>query len=177
MTSLEDSFFFKAHFKMKANLKPPKLIIVAIILILVQISCTVQHSNPVDMVNPTLTENSETQTVIQSPSFGKSSLKGIVISNTNNATLSSVLIYAALKIPMSSGNDYVLNIQRDSSPHSETDTEGYFYLTNIEPGEYQLMLYSPFGAMILLSEDGKEIHLEISANQQLDLGNLYVNWP
>lgn len=169
--------FLQGLFVKKANLNQLKRIIVAFILLCVLTSCTVEQSNPPNQVTITPAKIYETQFALQTPSPGKSSLYGTVISNTNKAPLSGVLIYAALKVPMSSGKDYILNIQRDSSPHYETNADGYFYLTNIESGKYQLMLYSPFGAMILLSEDGQELHLEISANQNLDLGKLYVNWP
>lgn len=105
------------------------------------------------------------------------SIFGVLYSYTNKQPLQDVRVYAADVVTVEPSGGKVYTIQEKSSPQSNTDVNGQFMITGIEPGTYYFMMVTPFGNYPLFNEDNETFELELNGGDVINFGNVFVNWP
>jgi len=105
------------------------------------------------------------------------SMYGVLNSFTDKEPLQGVMIYAADVIIVDSSGDKIYTTQEKSSPHDATDGIGQFTLVEIKPGNYLLMMVTPFGNYPIFDENNIQVEIELKAGDVVNLDKVFVNWP
>ncbi len=150
-----------------------KIVIRTILLFLVAIliaNCgsTLGSSN----LSPTETQNSNTP-----PAAGYGALSGFLTSNTNHERVGLVSIYLAEKMLLNSGPEYTFTFSENSSPKAVVNKTGEFYINDITPGSYFIVMMTLAGSYPILDKNGEHIEVTISPDTILNLKDTFVNWP
>ena len=76
------------------------------------------------------------------------------------------------------GEEYVLSIHRNTSPHGVTDLAGRFAIGDVEPETYFIMHWNPFDARSVIDDEtGRELEVIVTAGEVTDVGEVAVQWP
>lgn len=126
------------------------------------------NSNDPEIVDPLITPVAEKDTGV---------IVGLVSSYSSQKPLAKVKIYLANKVPLEPGPGYVISFQEKSSPQTDTNSQGQYLITKIPPGEYVILMVTPFGTYPLANDETDQIELDIKAGDVVDVGLAYVNWP
>jgi hypothetical protein len=87
-------------------------------------------------------------------------------------------IYLGEKIMMTPGPGYSVGVQEKSSPHTLTNGNGQFVISDIPPGTYVLMVWTPFATSFVIDPKTQEVYeLTFTAGQSVDLGVLEATDP
>ena len=105
------------------------------------------------------------------------SVYGILTSFTDKQPLRGVVIYAADVVVIETSGDKIYTTQEKSSPHDSTDDNGQFTISQIKPGNYLLMLVTPFGSYPIFDKDYIQVEIELKAGDVIYLDEVFVNWP
>jgi hypothetical protein len=138
--------------------------------------------NP-DELYPTAAYPIETQETVDeeivipepNPDFGI--VHGIVNSLSIEDMVAYTKVYLATKVPVEPGDEYIISVQENSSPHTQTNGNGEFVISEIPPGDYVLVLVTPVSTFPILTESGEQIELLIEGGELIDLGDIFTNWP
>lgn len=80
-------------------------------------------------------------------------------------------VYLAKKNFLTPGPGYTYTLKENSSPHSLTNEEGAFAIGNVPPGDYILMIFTPFGSTVVMQPNSdRELDLVVTAGLVLDIG-------
>lgn len=105
------------------------------------------------------------------------SMYGVLNSYTDKEPLQGVMVYAADVVIVEPSGDKIYTTQEKSSPHDATDDIGQFTLVDIKPGNYLLMMVTPFGNYPIFDENNIQIEIELKAGDVINLDEVFVNWP
>jgi hypothetical protein len=105
------------------------------------------------------------------------SVYGLLYSNVDKEPLQGVMIYAADVVIVETSGDKIYTTQEKSSPHDATDEIGQFTLLEIKPGNYLLMMVTPFGNYPIFDDNYIQVELELKAGDVIYLDKVFVNWP
>ncbi len=116
------------------------------------------------------------------PEPGLAAISGLLYSTTQQRGVPETPFY--LSPGVGEGNRFIVDVIGDPIPArgdvlAVTDAAGVFSLNNIPPGNYFLLTWAPYNwypAYRSLSER-VPLFLELSADQAVALGTLYVEWP
>jgi len=156
---------------------------VGILLTIVLISSCAQ--NATESIEPeqsseklsTESEN-EISKPIPTPSKDLGMITGRLISITEGKPIVNYLVYLGDKLPLTPGDEYLITLQAQGSPHVVTDSNGDFVFVDLEPGEYPLIVWSPSRSLVIPNEDGtKELNALVEAGKITELGELSITWP
>jgi hypothetical protein len=116
------------------------------------------------------------------PDAGKASISGLMFSIRNLAPVPGTPIYMTKGIGKNNRQLSPVLVGPDPTVGDivlRSDDQGRFELNNIEPGNYYLIMFPPNDIVPLeigMTERAPKL-VEVSADQQLALGVLYVVWP
>jgi hypothetical protein len=103
---------------------------------------------------------------------------GQLIDIDTNEFLAGQSVYLGQKIFHTPGPDYSIGVQEMSSPHTIANSEGRFALGDVEPGEYVILVWTPFNAYIITDPiTNIEVEVRVNAGETLDLGVLMAKNP
>lgn len=122
-------------------------------------------------------ENNTGSQLLPTPSSGTSVYSGSLFSAGDDLPARLVKIYFATKIFLTPGPGYMLSYEEKGSPQIQTDENGYFVITDIEPGEYFLIMVTPVNSYSVIDDQGNQVTFVAEAGKTYDLGKLFVNWP
>jgi len=105
------------------------------------------------------------------------SVYGVLTSFTDKEPLQGVVIYAADVVIVETSGDKIYTTQEKSSPHDATDDIGQFTISQIKPGNYLLMLVTPFGSYPIFDKDYIQVEIELKAGDVIYFDEVFVNWP
>lgn len=84
-------------------------------------------------------------------------------------------LYLANLVYANEGNQPpLIKFSESDDPKASVDTKGRFYIENIDPGEYTLVLYSPGGTKIITDDDGEILYVKGEVNSLVDLGIIEI---
>jgi len=84
-------------------------------------------------------------------------------------------IFLGSLIPADQGDfPPMIKFSEKDSPKGVVDTQGNFYFSNVEPGEYVLIVYSLGGTYIVLDDKGETLYVAGEAGKFLDLGIIVI---
>ncbi len=150
-----------------------------IILVVILISgCGSKNGND---VNPSAipTESSVlTNVPSQVPDSSTGVVEGRFISKHTNTPLVEQTVYLGEFLPLQPGDDYLVTLEVEGSPHVKTDKEGYFSFEGIIPGDYPIIVWTPFRSLVVPDITGEhELTVSVVAGEVTSLGEVLVNWP
>lgn len=168
------------------------LVFLSLVLILSACSTsTIQRSplaSPV-MVSPFPVEGTPSNNVcalssseaVPTPAAGKSAITGVLYTLTGQAVIPETRFYMTPVFDVA--NLELPSVLAEPDPLKgqilgESDTRGYFELTEIPAGDYYIAVWAPYSWLIVLEPDHQTpriIHLE--AGDRLALGCLFLAWP
>lgn len=129
--------------------------------------------DPLDHLTGTIESN-----VVPEVNPDKAAVYGVLTSFTDKQPLQGVVIYAADIVIVETSGDKIYTTQEKSSPHDATDGIGQFTLTEIKPGNYLMMLVTPFGGSYpIFDKNYDQVELELKAGDVIFLDEVFVNWP
>ncbi len=103
---------------------------------------------------------------------------GRFISTTTKGPLVSQIVYLGDFLPLSPGSNYLITLEVERSPHTKTNHNGEFFLVDISPGSYPLIIWTPFRSLVVPDSSGeKEFRVNVMAGEITELGVLDVEWP
>jgi len=130
-------------------------------------------SDPINQIVGTIEPN-----VVPESDPNNASVYGFLTSFTDKQPLQGVVIYAADVVIVETSGDKIYTTQEKSSPHDATDNIGQFTITEIKPGNYLLMLVTPFGGSYpIFDKDYIQMEIELKAGDVIYLDEVFVNWP
>ncbi len=138
--------------------------------------------------SPTLSEQfnqdslETTKTRFPNTKNGKAYLRGILYSYTINSNVTGTGIYLTPAVGNNRDEFPTMLVGPQESRGDITtasDLNGKFEFNDIEPGNYYLVVWAPLSwSVVEYSEsDQRPMLIELSADQQLDLGIALVSWP
>jgi len=113
---------------------------------------------------------------IPTPSVVTGVINGrILIKGTNEPYLNSLLLLGEISKPDKEGYPPLIGYSLESNPRGTQSTNGDFYFSNIMPGEYGIVLWSPMSTFLLSNfETGETILITVTAGEITDLGAVYI---
>ena len=161
----------------------PKILLIFILLLIA--SCT-KSNNPVENElgttpgYPGVVNVDPTRTPIVIPTANSTTgvVTGKILSVTDDEPLAYTTIYLGEKLFLSDSEEYLITLQEKSSPHAETDQNGFFAISDVLPGEYVIILFSPLKSTTIMDPvSGKELFIQVEANKITTLPSYNVSWP
>lgn len=108
---------------------------------------------------------------------GVGSVVGYLLSSINQSPIVGVGIYLGEILPLDPGPDYLITLKENESPHTRTDENGYFEISNVLPGEYPIIVWTPVRSQVVADVIGElELMVNIEAGRMTDLGIIEVDW-
>lgn len=115
---------------------------------------------------------------VATPEVETGVIVGRLISATNGVSLASQSVYLGERLPLHPGEGYLITLEVEGSPNGITDEDGYFFLAQVEPGEYPLIIWTPFKSHVISDVSGEnELIIQVVAGETTELGELVVDWP
>jgi hypothetical protein len=116
--------------------------------------------------------NYVTQLVVPTPESGKAVITGKLLVGDENGKPYPASLYLASTLPPSTP-DYppiiAFSEQTDQLALQDVDT-GVFLFNNIVPGQYAIILWTPYGGNPLVDKNNQTIMFTVNANELKDLG-------
>ncbi len=113
-----------------------------------------------------------TQLVVPTPVDGKAVVTGVLLVEGEAGKPYMATLYLASTIPPSTP-DYppliAFSEQSDQLGIQDVDT-GRFLFTDVAPGQYAIIIWTPFGGTPLVDESGNSILITVNSGEVKDLG-------
>jgi len=110
---------------------------------------------------------------VPSPDQNTGVVIGKIFDEATKKPLGGYTIYLASIIWMTPEPAYSYGVQENSSPHTLADEQGRFAIGNVPPGNYIVMVWTPFSASVIMDpRTGKELDVRVEAGKILDLGDI-----
>jgi hypothetical protein len=108
--------------------------------------------------------------------------KGVVIGQVLDEVTGEPLVHNSMVlgeiIPLKPAPNYSIGVHERSSPRAFSDDEGRFAISDIPPGTYVLLVWTPFEATIVQDpETESDLLVEVSAGQSVELGIIRTTPP
>jgi hypothetical protein len=121
-----------------------------------------------------------TATPIVVPTAGKDTgvVTGILINTETGEPMAFQSVYLGIRVYLTPGPGYTYALQEASSPHALTAEDGEFAIGDVPPGDYILMIFTPFGASVVMQPNtDRELDVKVAAGQVVDVGTLEAVEP
>ena len=116
--------------------------------------------------------------VVPTPSEGNGVVVGQMIDANTGEPMAYVYVYLGKKILLTPGPGYTYGLQEKSSPHIQTNDQGQFAISDVEPGSYLVMIFTPRSVSVVMQPNSdKELEVNVAAGDTLELGELQAVPP
>jgi hypothetical protein len=116
--------------------------------------------------------NYVTQLIVPTPLTGKAVVTGVLLIGGEGGKPYMATLYLASTVPPSTP-DYppliAFSEQSDQLGIQDVDT-GRFLFTNVAPGQYAIIIWTPFGGNPLVDQSGNSLLFTVKAGEVKDLG-------
>ncbi len=130
-------------------------------------------TTPVEIAEPTFGP-----LVVPTPGSDSGVIIGILLDEVDNTAIANQTIFLGDVIYPSVGSGFSIGIDQAKSPTTVTNQDGEFAIGSIAPGEYVIMVWTPFMSSAVLDPGTNEpMIIVIKANQTFDFGTLKVANP
>ena len=116
--------------------------------------------------------------VIPTPDSETGVIAGVLMDIADNSPIANQTIFLGDVIHPAVGTGFSIGIDLAKSPNTTTNQRGEFAIGGIIPGEYVVMVWTPYkSAVVLDTETNKPMIVDIQANQTNDIGSMKVVNP
>lgn len=120
--------------------------------------------------------NMPMDSMIPEPKPDSAIIYGTLMSTKTNQPLPNIQLLLANMIPVNPGSGFIVSTS-DNSPNAFTNDRGAFLFLDINPGNYVLILKTPFNSYPIVDKNNEQIKISLASGNLLALGTTYVNWP
>src|SRR3990170_8866271 len=138
--------------------------------VLLLISCSAPGRPAADASNATALDDRPEATpttgplVIPTPAQNSGVVIGEIYSLLAEAPLAGQAIYLGERVPLNPGPGYLVTIQQEGSPHVTADAHGRFVFADVPPGDYPLLVWTPFNSYVIPNLKGdRELSVVVEA--------------
>jgi len=97
---------------------------------------------------------------------------------TGQATTQELPLYLGTLVPMEPGDTFVISMSPTNAPMTLMNVDGYFVFSDIEPGTYALVFWTPMSTWVFSNSETQEsVVITFEANQITELGEIIVDLP
>jgi hypothetical protein len=96
----------------------------------------------------------------------------VVIEAEDDSPVQEALLYLGRIIMLDSGQPGMSALNKQTAPHTQTNMAGQFIFSDIEPGNYTLILDRITDSFVLNQPGGGDLIIPVEAGQITDLGEL-----
>jgi hypothetical protein len=117
---------------------------------------------------------------VPTPAPSRAAVAGrIIATSATGRPTEGLNIFFGTKLPLTPGPDFLINFSPENSPKSKLDQDGYFAISNLPPGEYSLVIWTPHNSFMIGEKQYPEkiLFFRVIAGQQLDLGEMEAKLP
>lgn len=115
---------------------------------------------------------------VPTPGSDTGVVTGILTDAETGEPLGFQTVYLGFKIYLTPGPGYTYGLQEMSSPHTLTTLEGEFAIGDVPPGEYIIMIFTPFGTSVVMQPNtDRELEIVVEAGELVDIGTMEVVKP
>lgn len=134
------------------------------------------YPNPLEVsTSGTSTEYLQSPLIVPTPSNGKVVFWGQMLTPGPGGTPYLGDIYLGYLVKATqSGYPPMVKFSETTNPKAVVDTEGHFYFSDIDPGEYALVIYSLGGTYIVSDKSGQTNYITGEPGSSVDLGIISV---
>ena len=121
-----------------------------------------------------------TATPIVVPTAGNDAgvVTGILVNAETGEPMSFQSVYLGMRVYLTPGPGYTYALQEISSPHAITAEDGEFAMGDVPPGDYILMIFTPFGASVVMQPNtDRELDVKVVAGEVVNIGTLEALQP
>jgi len=117
--------------------------------------------------------------VVAPPASGLGSAVGRLLDyETGQATTQELPLYLGTLVPMEPGDTFVISMSPTNAPMTLMNVDGYFVFSDIEPGTYALVFWTPMSTWVFSNSETQEsVVITFEANQITELGEIIVDLP
>ena len=116
--------------------------------------------------------------VIPNPDSETGVIAGVLMDIADNSPIANQTIFLGDVIHPAVGTGFSIGIDLAKSPNTTTNQRGEFAIGGIIPGEYVVMVWTPYkSAVVLDAKTNKPMIVDIQANQTNDIGSMKVVKP
>lgn len=116
--------------------------------------------------------------VIPTPDSETGVIAGILMDIADNSPIANQTVFVGDVIHPAVGTDFSIGIDQAKSPNTTTNQRGEFAIGGILPGEYVVMVWTPYKSTVVLdTKTNKPMILYIQASQTIDIGSMKVANP
>lgn len=139
---------------------------------------TFVHSTPRTYPAPGGEQPTATPFTVPTPGSDTAVVTGVLKNVEDGQPLSFATVYLGKKIYLTPAPGYTYGLQELSSPHTLTTQDGEFAIADVPPGQYILMIFTPFGASVVMEPNtDRELDVTVTAGQLLDIGTMEAILP
>ncbi len=139
--------------------------------------CSISSSPESTTVVPEYSDSTEAVSSIIPGEEERGGVVGYLHSSGNQSPIVGIGIYLGKILPLDPGPEFLITIEENESPHSRTDNEGYFEISDVPPGEYPIIVWTPFKSQVVADDSGeRELIVIIETGKVTDLGVIEVEW-
>jgi hypothetical protein len=133
------------------------------------------YPGPPLATNDPLSQYPETLQVTQ-PDPGKGVVTGRVLELANGEVFLAPSLFLGRLTFASDPNAAppLVGFSETTSPQGVQDRTGKFMFTNIEPGTYAVVVWTPGSSTLLTDKEGNTAIIELAENQVADMGDIYA---
>ena len=131
----------------------------------------------VNSVPVILSDDSQFRADMLESAVGTGIVMGRMIDDHDNRP-GQLRVYLAKRIESDSGEGYLIGIEKGSSSYGDTNEQGYFVITNAEPGIYALVVWTPYASKPLIDPvTQQEYWVDISDGDVIELDPIRYTLP
>jgi hypothetical protein len=138
-----------------------------------------QPGNPYPSNNPVSAPPSVSSfpSVIPTPLETKGTIIGQLKNNIPSTSLEGLSLYLGTLLPLSPGPDYLINLDLKNAPSTQIREDGKFIFSNVTPGQYALVLWTPRDSPFVQDPNNpeKELIVNVEPGKIIDIGTQTVS--
>jgi hypothetical protein len=146
---------------------------------------TVESESPLPVDSPLnsalsspLPSQLPTPTPLPAPEPGKGSVTGRILNAVTGQDVVGIAVYLGTFTSMGSDGGQIVTMRENTSPQTLSNLGGYFAISDVEPGTYALILWTPFNSIVVPDpETGAQYAVTVEAGEITDLGDVVSVLP
>ena len=117
--------------------------------------------------------------VVPTPLETKGTIIGQLKGRIPGTSPEGLVLYLGTLLPLTPGPDYLINLDPKNAPSTQLHADGRFIISNVAPGQYALILWTPRDSPFVPDPNNpeKELIVNIEPGKIIDIGTQTVSLP
>jgi hypothetical protein len=117
--------------------------------------------------------------VIPTPFETKGTIVGQLKGKIPGTSPEGLVLYLGTLLPLTPGPDYLINLDTKNAPSTQLHADGKFIFSNIAPGQYVLILWTPRDSLFVADPNDpvRELIVSIEPGKITNIGDQTISLP